>query len=194
MNAQGTQAMFKDLFRFVDHSIRERGLLINALNADKRDDGYQAKVKAFHNGEVAGHAPIGRTIRLISDINLAYGCGERDKAYQAATAEADPEPTRVAHLLPKLEAANSAHRELCSQAMDLADQDAGSDQLTLFAAHCDAFNALTDLVNSRATKSDAARPVEGQDSEANLKLISSTKLSRLVSYSGGSDFHLEIKI
>src|SRR5271157_4882899 len=88
MDFPGTQAMFENLLRFVDHSIRERDLLINALNADKRDDDYQAKLKAFNNGTVSGHAPIGRTIKLISDINLAFGFGERDKAYQAATAEA----------------------------------------------------------------------------------------------------------
>jgi hypothetical protein len=121
MDFPGTQAMFENLFRFVDHSIRERDLLINALDADKRDDDYQAKLKAFNNGTVSGHAPIGRTIRLISDINLPFGFGERDKAYQAATAEAIWSGLGLP-LLPKLEAANSAHRELCSQTMELADR------------------------------------------------------------------------
>ena len=53
MDSHGTQAMFKHLSRFVDHSIRERDLLIDALNADKRDDHYQAKLKAFNNGTVS---------------------------------------------------------------------------------------------------------------------------------------------
>ena len=160
--------MYMDLFRFVDHSLRERDLLIDALNADKRDDGYQAKLRAFNNGEVSGHAPIGRTIQLISNINLAYGCGERDKAYQSATAEAIQSGLGK-HVLRRLKAAHSAHRELCSQAMELADQSAGSDQLTHFTAHCEAFNALTQSVNCRATKLDAAPPVEGQGRGAELR-------------------------
>ena len=160
--------MFKHLFRFVDHSIRERDLLIDALNADKRDDDYQAKLKAFNNGTVSGYAPIGRTIRLISDINLPFGFGERDKAYQAATAEAIQNGLGLP-LLPKLEAANSAHRELCSQAMELADQSAGSERLSYFTAHCEAFNALTHLVNSRATTPDADPPVEAKGNRTDLR-------------------------
>ena len=154
MDFPGTQAMFENLFRFVDHSIRERDLLIDALNADKRDDDYQAKLKAFNNGTVSGYAPIGRTIRLISDINLAFGFGERDKAYQAATAEAIQNGLGL-HFLPKLETANSAHRELCSQAMELADEFAGSERLTNFTTHCEAFNALANLAHSRTPKPDS---------------------------------------
>jgi len=168
MDFPGTQAMFENLFQFVDHSIRERDLLINALNADKRDDDYHAKLKAFNNGTVSGHAPIGRTIRLISDINLPFGFGERDKAYQAATVEAIQNGLGFP-LLPKLEAANSAHRELCSQAMELADEFAGSERLTNFTTHCDAFNALTHLVNCRAPKPDTASPVEDQGSGTNSR-------------------------
>ncbi len=159
--------MFENLFRFVDHSIRERDLLIDALNADKRDDDYQAKLKAFNNGTVSGHAPIGRTIKLISDINLAFGLGERDKAYQAATAEAIQSGLGLP-LLRKLEAANSAHQDLCSQAMDLADQFAGSERLTYFTAHCDVFNALTSLVNCRAPRPDTG---PGQWDESPVSLL-----------------------
>jgi hypothetical protein len=167
MDFFGTQAMFENLLRFVDHSIRERDLLIDALNADKRDDDYQGKLKAFNNGTVSGHAPVGRTIRFISDINLPFGFGERDKAYQAATAEAIQSGLGLP-LLPKLKAANSAHRELCSQAMELADQFAGSERLTYFTAHCEAFNALTHLVNCRACKPDTAPAVVDQGSGTNL--------------------------
>jgi len=159
--------MFENLFQFVDHSIRERDLLINALNADKRDDDYHAKLKAFNNGTVSGHAPIGRTIRLISDINLPFGFGERDTAYQAATVEAIQNGLGL-HFLPKLEMANSAHRELCSQAMELADEFAGSERLTNVTTHCEAFNALANLVNSGASKPDTASLVEDQGSGANL--------------------------
>jgi len=159
--------MFVDLFRFVDYSNRERDLLIDALNADKRDDDYQAKFKAFSNGEVSGHAPIGRTIELICDINLAYGVGERDKAYRLATAEAVQSGLGL-RLLPKLEAANSAHRELCSQAMELADQFAGGDRLTYFTAHCEAFDALTHLVNFHAAKPDTVPLVGDQGGGTDL--------------------------
>ena len=160
--------MFKHLFRFVDHSIRERDLLIDALNADKRDDDYQAKLKAFNNGTVSGYAPIGRTIRLISDINLAFGFGERDKAYQAATAEAIQSGLGLP-LLRKLEAANSAHQELCSQAMELADEFAGSERLTYFTVHCEVFDALTHLANCRAPKPDTIPAVVDQGSGTNLR-------------------------
>ena len=102
---------------------------------------------------------IGRTIRLISDINLAFGFGERDTAYQAATAEAIQSGLGLP-LLRKLEAANSAHQELCSQAMELADEFAGSERLTYFSAHCDVFNALINLANSRTPKPDTDSPVE----------------------------------
>lgn len=159
--------MFMDLFRFVDYSMRERDLLIDALNADKRDDDYQAKLKAFNNGEVSGRAPIGRTIKLICDINLAYGVGERDKAYRLATAEAIQSGPGL-HVLPKLEAANLTHRELCSQAMELADQFAGRDRLTYFTAHCEAFDALTHLVNSHAVKPDTVPLVGDQGGGTDL--------------------------
>jgi len=167
MDFPGTQNMFENLFRFVDHSIRERDLLIDALNADKRDDDYQAKLKAFNNGKVSGHAPIGRTIKLISDINLPFGFGERDKAYQAATAEAIQSGLGL-HVLPKLEAANAAHWELCSQAMEMADEFAGCERLTYITAHFEVFNALTNLANSRTPKPDTASPVEDQGSGTNL--------------------------
>jgi hypothetical protein len=167
MDFPGTQAMFENLLRFVNHSIRERDLLINALNADKRDDDYQAKLKAFNNGTVSGHAPIGRTIKLISDINLAFGLGERDKAYQAAEEEAIQNGLGLS-LLPKLKMAYSAHRELCSQAMELADQLAGSERLTYFTAHYEAFNAVTHFANYRARKPDMASPVEDQGNRTNL--------------------------
>jgi len=66
--------------------------------------------------------------------------------------------------LPKLEAADKAHRDLWSQAMAAAERSGGVEDLTCFDAHCEAFNALVHLVNSQATKPEPAPPVEHQGS------------------------------
>jgi hypothetical protein len=162
----GKRAMFPCLFRFVDRSLWERDLLRQAVADDKRDHDLQTNLKAFRDGSglregEVSYSPIGRTEQLLRTIDPQVGYGELDKAYQEATAEAIGSGLG-SYLLPKLEAAYRAHRDLCSQAMATAERSGRVEDLTCFDAHCETFNALINLVNSQATKPEAAPAVEDQ--------------------------------
>ncbi|MGA2067123.1 MAG: hypothetical protein ABSG86_19255 [Thermoguttaceae bacterium] len=168
--------MFEALSRFIDQAGEERISILRAVDADEWDLEYQAKLKAFNNGE-AGRAgevfypPIGRTEQLLRTIDPESGYGQRDKSYQAALAEAAASELG-SYLLPKLEAADKAHEDLCSQAKAAAAGTYGRvEDPELEAAdkaHEEAFKVLVHLVNSQATR-PAAPAVEDLGAKGHRK-------------------------
>lgn len=136
--------MFENLDRFAERAIRERDWLMQAVNTDKRDAKYQAKIANWSNG----FFPIGRTGRLLARLRPSTGYSKLDQAYQAAIAEAISAGLG-AHLLPKLEEAIKAHEALLGAAKRAYERSLGTESFRCFTAHCEAFNALIHIINSQ---------------------------------------------